>query len=182
MRKILILALAISLLVVGCSTEDSPDEDVTKREDLPRKEISQSERDEMKKREAEIERQNEEREKQDAEDDEEPIEEVEVVEEDVEEVETLSQSNAVGKAMDYLNYTSFSKSGLVEQLEYEDFSNEDATYAVNKLDVDWKEQAVEKAKDYLDYSSFSRSGLIDQLKFEGFSDEEAIHAVDEVGF
>lgn len=95
--------------------------------------------------------------------------------------ETLSQKNAVKKAKDYLNYSSFSRSGLVEQLKFEGFSEEDATYAVSKIDVDWKEQAVKKAKDYLEYSSFSRTSLIKQLEFEGFSEEEATYAVDEVG-
>lgn len=84
-------------------------------------------------------------------------------------------------ANDYLDYTAFSKSGLIEQLEYEGFSNEDATYAVNKISVDWKEQAVNMANDYLDYTSFSRSGLIEQLEYEGFSNEDAVYAVDQIG-
>ena len=113
------------------------------------------------------------------------IEELEVAEEPEEIVEepkeTLSQQNAVGKAKSYLDYTSFSKSGLVEQLEYEGFSNEDATYAVNKLDVNWKEQAVKKTNSYLDYTSFSRDGLIKQLEYEGFTTEEATYAVDQIG-
>ncbi|AFM00766.1 protein of unknown function (DUF1535) [Desulfitobacterium dehalogenans ATCC 51507] len=95
--------------------------------------------------------------------------------------ETLSQKNAVAMANDYLDYTAFSKSGLIEQLEYEGFSNEDATYAVNKISVDWKEQAVNMANDYLDYTSFSRSGLIEQLEYEGFSNEDAVYAVDQIG-
>lgn len=47
--------------------------------------------------------------------------------------ETLSQRNAVAKAKSYLNYSPFSKSGLTKQLEYEGFSNADATYAVDKI-------------------------------------------------
>jgi len=47
--------------------------------------------------------------------------------------ETLEQQNAVSTAQDYLNYTSFSKSGLIEQLEFEGFSNEDATMQLIKL-------------------------------------------------
>lgn len=92
-----------------------------------------------------------------------------------------SQQNAVGMARDYLNYTAFSKSGLVEQLEFEGFDNDDATFAVNEIDVDWQEQANQMAEDYLDYSNFSRSGLIEQLEFEGFSNEQATNAVDETG-
>jgi colicin import membrane protein len=60
--------------------------------------------------------------------------------------ETLSQKNAVRKAKEYLSVMAFSKEGLIKQLEFEGFSNEDATYAVNQIDVDWKEQAVKKAK------------------------------------
>lgn len=84
-------------------------------------------------------------------------------------------------AEDYLDYTAFSKSGLIEQLKFEGFDDEDATYALNQLNVDWKEQAVKMAQDYLDYTSFSRSGLINQLEFEGFSNEDATYAVDEIG-
>ncbi len=112
----------------------------------------------------------------------EPVEEVitEPVEEP-EDSETLEQKNAVSMAEDYLNYTAFSKSGLVDQLKYEGFEDEDATYAVGQLNVDWQEQAVDMAFDYLDYSSFSRAGLIEQLEYEGFSKEDATYAADEVG-
>ncbi|MGE4412174.1 MAG: Ltp family lipoprotein [Candidatus Caldatribacteriota bacterium] len=105
---------------------------------------------------------------------EEPIQEVEVK-------ETLSQQQALRKAKDYLDYTSFSKKGLIDQLKYEGFNTEDATYAVDKIKVSWKEQAVKKAKDYLDYSAFSRQGLIDQLIYDGFSKEDATYAVDKIG-
>lgn len=96
--------------------------------------------------------------------------------------ETLSQQNAVRRAEQYLSIMAFSKSGLISQLEYDGFSNEDATYAVNKLNVDWKEQAVKKAKQYLDLMAFSRSGLIEQLEYEGFTAAEATYAVDQIGF
>ena len=94
---------------------------------------------------------------------------------------TLAQENAVNKAESYLDFTSFSKKGLIEQLEFDGFSSEDSTFAVSNLKVDWNEQAVLKGKSYLDFTSFSRSGLIDQLVFDGFSAEEATHAVDEIG-
>jgi len=94
---------------------------------------------------------------------------------------TVSQKNAIRKAEDYLDYTAFSKSGLVEQLEYEGFSNEEATFASENIEVNWREQAVLKAEDYLNYSAFSRSGLIDQLLYDGHSQEDANYAVDQVG-
>ncbi len=94
---------------------------------------------------------------------------------------TVSQQNAIRSAEDYLSFAPFSKSGLIEQLEFEGYPAEDAKFAVEKITVDWREQAVKSAKDYLDFSSFSRQGLIDQLVFEGFSQEDALYAVEQVG-
>ena len=95
---------------------------------------------------------------------------------------SMSQRQAIGTAEDYLDYTAFSRKGLIEQLEYEGFSNADATYAVDSIEVDWQEQAVKMAQNYLDYSTFSRSGLIEQLVYEGFSNDMASYAASQVGF
>lgn len=95
--------------------------------------------------------------------------------------ETVSQKNAIRAAENYLNFTAFSKSGLIDQLEYEGYSNADATYAVNNIEVDWNEQAVKAAQNYLNFTAFSRSGLIDQLKYEGYTTEQATYAVNQVG-
>jgi hypothetical protein len=85
----------------------------------------------------------------------------------------MSQHNAVRKAEDYLDISAFSRKGLIDQLEYDDFSTADATFAVDSITVDWNEQAVKKAKDYLDISGFSRGGLIDQLEYDGFTPAQA---------
>lgn len=95
---------------------------------------------------------------------------------------TLGQKNALQKAHEYLSVMSFSQSGLIKQLEYEGFSNEEATYAVNNCIVDWNEQAAKKAKEYIDTMSFSRDALIDQLKYEGFSQEQAEYGVSAIGY
>jgi hypothetical protein len=96
-------------------------------------------------------------------------------------VESVSQVNAKRKAQSYLNYTAFSRSGLIDQLVYEGFSAEDATYGADAVGADWSQQAALKAQSYLEYSAFSRSGLIDQLVYEGFSAEEAEFGVTAVG-
>lgn len=93
---------------------------------------------------------------------------------------TAGQKNAVRKAKRYLDYTSFSREGLIGQLEYEGFSNEEAAYAVDQLSIDWTDQAKKKAGEYLEYDSFSREGLIDQLEFEKFTPDQATQAVDSV--
>lgn len=100
---------------------------------------------------------------------------------DVATSETPSQKNAVRKADSYLSISGFSRDGLIKQLEFDQFSTEDATYAVDSVDADWNEQAAKKAKSYLDISGFSRDGLIDQLKFDGFTSEEAAYGVDAAG-
>ena len=92
-----------------------------------------------------------------------------------------SLSNAARMASDYLDTMPFSRSGLISQLEYEGFSNFEATSGVDELSVDWYSQAVEMASDYLDAMSFSRSGLIDQLIYEGFTNDQAIYGVEQNG-
>lgn len=88
-----------------------------------------------------------------------------------------SQQNAVRKAQQYLNVTSFSRQGLIEQLEYDGFSTADATLAVDSITVDWNQQAVAKAKQYLNVTSFSRQGLIEQLQYDGFTASQAAYGV-----
>jgi hypothetical protein len=95
--------------------------------------------------------------------------------------ETVSQKNARETAKSYLSHSSFSRSGLIEQLEYEGFSSKDATYGVDKQNADWNAQAVATAKSYLSHSSFSRSGLIEQLEYEGFTAKQAAYGVSQTG-
>jgi hypothetical protein len=94
---------------------------------------------------------------------------------------TVSQRNAVRKAESYLEHMAFSRSGLIEQLEYEKYSTEDATFAVDHVKVDWNAQAAKKAKSYLETMPFSREGLLSQLEYEGYTPEQAEHGVNSVG-
>ena len=94
---------------------------------------------------------------------------------------TKSQQNACKAAQSYLKSQSFSYSGLIKQLEFEKYSNEDATFAVDHCGADWNEQAAKTAQSYLKTMSFSRGELIDQLVFEGFSTEQAEYGVNSVG-
>ena len=93
---------------------------------------------------------------------------------------TSGEKNALSKALQYLDYTAFSYSGLIEQLEFEGFSHSEAVYGVDHCGADWNEQAAKKAQQYLDYSAFSRPELIDQLLFEGFTQAEAEYGVNKV--
>ena len=95
--------------------------------------------------------------------------------------ETVSQRNARLKATQYLQFLAFSRSGLIEQLEFEGFSTADATYGTDAQKANWMAQAARKARQYLDTMPFSRAGLIAQLEFEGFTSAEAAYGVTQVG-
>ena len=96
-------------------------------------------------------------------------------------IETVSQKNAVRSAKAYLDYSAFSYSGLIEQLEYEQYSQADAVYGADNSGADWFEQAAKSAKAYMEYSAFSRGSLIEQLKYVGYTQAQAEHGADAVG-
>jgi len=80
-----------------------------------------------------------------------------------------------------------SKKGLIRQLSSQagdGYPKADAVFAVNHIDVNWKEQAVQSAKDYLDFTSFSRDGLIQQLSSSAgdqYTHAQAVYAANKVG-
>ena len=90
---------------------------------------------------------------------------------------SVGKQNALRQANQYLNAMAFSYSGLIEQLEYEVYSTDDATYAVDHCGADWNDEAAKKAEEYLNTMSFSRSGLIEQLEYEGFTHDQAVYGV-----
>ena len=61
--------------------------------------------------------------------------------------------------------------------------SEDATqYALNKLNVDWKEQALLRAKSYQEFH-YSKNKLVEQLiNIDKFTQEEADYAIEHVHF
>lgn len=95
---------------------------------------------------------------------------------------TFSRMNAIRSAKSYLQMRGFSKAGLIKQLssQYgEGFSEEDAVFAVDHIDVDWNEQAYRAAESYLQMKGFSHAGLVQQL--ESKSGEDFTHAQAEYG-
>lgn len=94
---------------------------------------------------------------------------------------TVSQKNALRSAESYLKYSAFSYNGLIEQLEYEEYSHEDAVFAADNCGADWYEQAVKSAESYLKYSAFSHNGLVSQLEYEGFTHDQAEYGVTQNG-
>lgn len=92
---------------------------------------------------------------------------------------TRGDENALESAQSYIDGQSFSKKGLAEQLDYEEYSKSEIAYAIMNVDADYMAEAVESAEGYLDSGSFSKSQLLDQLRYEGFTAKQAAHGVKE---
>jgi hypothetical protein len=95
---------------------------------------------------------------------------------------TMGEKNALKKAKTYLNIMAFSRDRLIEQLEFDGFTHNEAIYGVNNCGTDWNKQAALKAKTYLNTMALSRDRLIEQLKFDGFTKEQAEYGVKAVGY
>ena len=88
----------------------------------------------------------------------------------------------------YEEAKSWSKKHLSQQqikiylTKYDRYSEAATQYALNKLNVDWKEQALLKAKS-LQMFHFSKEMLVWQLiNVERFTQEEADYAIEQVNF
>ena len=102
-------------------------------------------------------------------------------------LEDTEYKSALEKAQSYCSDDmTISKAEVYNKLtsEYEgNFTVEAAQYAIDNLEVDWKENALKKAKSYLETMSMSKATLYEQLTSEygnGFTAEEAQYAVDNV--
>ena len=96
--------------------------------------------------------------------------------------ESIGEANARQSAEDYLSFMAFSRLGLIDQLLFEGYTQDEAEYGVDALGADWSQQAALSAEAYLELQSFSRGGLIEQLEFEGFTAAEAEYGVTAVGY
>lgn len=94
--------------------------------------------------------------------------------------------SALNKAYSYSDMMHMSKAGIYDQLtsEYgEKFTKEAAQYAIDHVEIDWKENALVKAKEYSDTMYMSKAGVYNQLISEygeRFTEEEAQYAIDHV--
>lgn len=91
------------------------------------------------------------------------------------------QENALKSAKSYIKFSGFSRDGLIEQLEYEQFSHEDAVYGADNCGADWNAEALESAKSYIKMSGFSYTGLIEQLEYQQFTADQARYGADNCG-
>lgn len=97
------------------------------------------------------------------------------------ELPQLGDGDPVAAAQSYLQYWPMSRAKMIEQLQVDGYTAEQAEAAADACNADWNEQAVLSAKSYLDTMSFTREELLDQLQYDGFTEEEATHGVDNCG-
>ena len=92
---------------------------------------------------------------------------------------TEREEQALEQAQTSLKYLPFSYEGLIDFLEFMEYSREEATYAADNCGADWYEQAALSALSYLNSDGFSRQGLYDQLEYEKYTPEQAAYGVDQ---
>ena len=92
--------------------------------------------------------------------------------------------SALNKANSYSDMMYMSKAAIYDQLtsEYgEKFTPEEAQYAIDNVEADWKTNALKKAQSYQETMDMSPAAIHDQLTSdygEKFTQEEADYAID----
>lgn len=91
------------------------------------------------------------------------------------------QRRAIARAESYTNLMAFSRARLIQQLEFEGFTHNDAQWAVDQLTIDWNEQALKKANSYHSLMSLPPENIRRLLTFEDFSEEQIDYAMTNIG-
>lgn len=95
---------------------------------------------------------------------------------------TVGMKNALRAAEKRLGYGACSYDTLLKRLvENDKYKTEEATYAIEQLNVDWNAQAIEMAKKRLEMGFYSRNKLLKRLvETDRFKEEEAIYAISQL--
>lgn len=99
-----------------------------------------------------------------------------------EEVATIGEKNCLSDALNYLNLMGYSKSGLIKQLEFDEYSETEIEYALARCGADWNEEALQLAYGYTSAMSMSKTALQEQLIYEGFEESEINYALEQLGY
>lgn len=93
-----------------------------------------------------------------------------------------SQKNAVIRAYEEENFWHVSRDYLIHDIlvEFDYISVEDATFAVDHMDVDFDEQAVLYVKE----NSLGQSGggITELMRYYGYTEEQINNALEQTGF
>lgn len=98
------------------------------------------------------------------------------------------QRDAVAEAERFVEYSNISYLGLIDMLEFLNFTHEEAVFATDFVEANWFKECVDEAKDLIEYSSktedhsYTRDELKSLLEFEGFTEEEVEYGLKAVGY
>ena len=96
----------------------------------------------------------------------------------------VEYKSALAKAESYANGLDMSKKSVYKQLiseHGEEFTKDEADYAISKVEANWKENALKKAISYQQDMNMSRKAVYEQLVSEygeKFTKEEADYALE----
>ena len=99
-----------------------------------------------------------------------------------------TKEDAKEKAQYYIsNYTedrkAYSREELIEKLERDGYSKNDATYGADNSGADWKQQAAFQAGIYLVVlPNLTKNELYEMLLKDGFTEEQALYGIRANGF
>ena len=85
--------------------------------------------------------------------------------------------DALRDAQGYLDVTPFSRAGLERQLTFEQYPADAVAWAMDHLDVSWRDQAARAASSFLEFDDLGEDGLRRQLALDGFTADEIDDAV-----
>lgn len=100
------------------------------------------------------------------------------------------QRDAVAEAESFVEYSNMSYLGLIDMLEFLNFTHEEAVFAVDFIEeeVNWFKECADEAKDLIEYSSktedhsYTRDELKSLLEFQGYTEEEVAYGLQAVGY
>ncbi|MCD8317307.1 MAG: Ltp family lipoprotein [Eggerthellaceae bacterium] len=95
--------------------------------------------------------------------------------------EDQANQAALEEAVNYITINEVSYNRLVQILENDGFTTEEAEYAADNCGADWNEQALTTAQVYLDSGIYSRQSLIEALLDDGYTEDQAEYAADNCG-
>lgn len=95
---------------------------------------------------------------------------------------TNGQKNAVIRAYEEENFWHVSRDFLINDVlvGFDYFSVEDATFAVDHMDVDFDEQAMLYVKE--NSSGQSRGGIAEMMRYYGYTEAQINNALEKAGF
>lgn len=90
--------------------------------------------------------------------------------------------SAVEAARKYFDTGNFTYTSLIDKLEQDGYSQEEAEYAADNCGADWNAQAAKEAEALLKDGLLTKEEIVDKLIFKGYTYEQAVYGAEANGF